>query len=482
MSIQQQWKELEDWAARLEDLRFRQCAGLDVDPAEIDACLQAIRALAEALAPHYRHDPAAWGLLSGHLLGARLIPLELEAAQLAERYLTFEDILLDGKPVTPYSALQYLSRQENPQQRHEFLSRIARGHPALDQAWERHRAVQNEWAAQWDCTPLDTFLLIEGFDQGQLRRLLTEMGSAMGEGAARHPVLQHRLAETRSSASGREPIEPWEDFLLLPLVRRQADVPPMPAIDGVAAVRAVARGMGFDVQAIAMDLEDRPRKEPGASAWCPRFPGNVRICVKPTGSLDDLVALYHEMGHALHCTSRDAALPYPVRAGFSPGIGETFGIWMGCLLGDPLYLAEIGVSPDVAEQLAALDREQKATAAAMSCADGLCTLDYWTEGPLTREQLAERWHTYRQQFMGLDFPRGYLPTIVHTLDLNNVGWPIALARVGHLLDQLERARRDWWHSPAAVDIVRRYMRGGMDAGFPAAMHDVGPFVRRYGME
>jgi len=51
--------------------------------------------------------------------------------------------------------------------------------------------------------------------------------------------------------------------------------------------------------------------------------------------------------------------------------------------------------------------------------------------------------------------------------------------LGHLLNQIEDKQYDWWNSPLGVDIVRTYMQGGRQAGFPSSMLDVSPFTQRY---
>jgi hypothetical protein len=474
MNSKQQWVDLENQTAELEERLYRQWIGLDVGPEEIGENAQVISTLAEAMVPSFRHDPDAWSLLSGIISRATLAPIELEIDKLSEQYLTFDDILLNGRPVTPYSALQYLYGQDDPQKRHELLSRVVQGHPAVDQAWERRRAIQSELSAEWDYTPLDDFLLAEGLDEAHLRQLLVKMGSTM------RPTFEGRFAENRSAVLDGMYGEAWEDFLTLFMNRASEYVDQqMPTVDGLAAVRQVTAGMGFSIEKIAIDLEDRPRKEPVASAWPLRIPGDVRISVKPVDGAADLSALYHEMGHALHFTSIRPDLPYPLRAGYSHGVAETFAVWLQSLLSDPGYLLELGFSENIGNQFLHLEQLGKATAATLGCADSLCIVDYWTEGPLTHAQLGERFSQYAQQFMGISFPSQYLSNPVRMLDFNAVGFPVAHARVGHLLQQLDGVRRDWWHVAAAGEVLRSYMRGGRKAGFPTSMLHVDPFLERY---
>jgi hypothetical protein len=477
----QQWIELEERASEVTELSFRRSIGFDVDPATIERGAKEVNTLAEKMASSHRNDPDAWSRLSRIIWGTRLTPIGLELRKLSEKHFTFEDILLDGEPVTPYSRRKYLRLEDNPQKRHELLSRLAKGHPAVDEAHARYRAAQTELAREWDYTPLDDFLLAEGLGTDQLRFLLRQMGKAM------RPTFEARFAENRAEVLGSHQGAPWEDFVTLYMNRWSAYVDQqVPAIDGVAAVRHVARRMGFAVDSIAMDLEDRPRKALGARAWAVRIPQDVRISVKPRGLLVNLSSLYHEMGHALHFAHIDADRPYCMRTGLSFGIVETFSFWLNSLLSDPSYLhRELGLSEHTASEIIRFEQLVRATLATLMPAQALCIVDFWTEGPLTLDQLGEHLAYYMKQFMGLTCPVGAVRVVdsfVHMLNMNALGYPVGYARLGHLLCRLEALQQDWWNSPAAGDEVRGYMRGGRKAGFPASMLDTGPFTARFGTE
>jgi len=477
----QQWIELEDRASEVTELTLHRSIGFDVNPAMIERGAKEVNTLAEKMAPSHRNDPDAWSRLSRILWGARLTPIGLELRELREKHFTFEDILLDGEPVTPYSCRTYLRLEDDPQRRHELLSRLAEGHPAVDEAGARYRAVQSELAKEWDYTPLDDFLLAEGLDVDSLRSLLCQMGKAI------RPTFEARFAENRAEVLGSHRGAPWEDFVTLYMNRWSAYVDQqVPAIDGVAAVRRVARKMGFVVDSIAIDLVDRPRKVLGARVWAVRIPLDVRISVKPRGLLVDLSSLYHEMGHALHFTHIDADLPYCMRTGLSFGIVETFSLWLNSLLSDLHYLQrELRLSERTASEIIRFEQLVRATLATFMPAQALCIVDYWTEGPLTLDQLGERLAYYMKQFMGLTCPVESIRVVasfVPVLNMNALGYPVGYARLGHLLCRLEGQQRDWWNSPAAGDEVREYMRGGRKARFPASMLDLGPFSARFQAE
>jgi hypothetical protein len=475
----QQWIELEDRASEVAELSFRRGIGLDVDPATIERGAKELNLLAERMASSHRDDPDAWGRLGRIIWTTRLTPLVLELRKLHETHFAFGDILLEGKPVTPYSRRKYLRLEDDPQKRHELLSRLARGHPAVDEAGARYRATQSELSEEWGYSPLDDFLLAEGLNVDQLRSLLCQMGEAM------RPAFEECFAQNRAEVLGSRQGEPWEDLATLYGNRWSAHVDrQVPLIDGVAAARRVAGTMGFAVDRIAVDLEERPRKQLGARIWAVRIPQDVRISVRPRGLMVDLHSLYHEMGHALHFTHIDADLPYCIRTGLSHGVAETFSFWLNSLLSDSHYLqSELGLSGHAATEVIRFEQLARATLATFMCAQASCVVDYWMEGPLTFDQLGERLARYMKQFMGLTCPVGsvrIIASFVPVLGINALGYPVGYARLGHLLGRLEALKRDWWNAPTAGEEVRRYMRGGRKAGFPASMLDVGPFTARFG--
>ncbi len=478
MNTDQRWLELENHSTEWLDLEFRNHIGLDVDPEVIEEYAQSVARLAEDMMPLYRDAPDAWGLLSSIVMEAQLTPIRLEIQKLNEQHFTFDDILLDGQPVTPYSRARYLYQENDPQKRREILSRVAIGHPTVNQVLEQHNHKQRNLAEEWDNTPLDEFLLAEGLHLDQLHTLLTELATAM------RPAFESFFAENRGAVLGDNQGEPWEDFVTLYMNRWSVYVNQfIPAIDAVTKIEQTVQTMDFDMESISLDLEDRPRKTPGASAWDVHIPDDVRICIKPIGGADSLSALYHEMGHALHFVSIDPNLPFFIRSGYSAGVAETFSFWMESLLSNSLYVKELGLNEHVSKELIRFEQLVRATFSTWLSAQALCVLDYWTEGPFTLIELGGRLNHYVEQFMGFSVPSNairVLPTFVRTLNFNTVGYPIAYARLGHLLNQLEEEQHDWWNSPLSVDIVRSYMRGGRQAGFPSSMLDIGPFTQRYG--
>lgn len=100
-----------------------------------------------------------------------------------------------------------------------------------------------------------------------------------------------------------------------------------PPETGVRLLKQVTASMGFDierVEGIKLDLEDRPLKSVRAFVTPVDPPKDVRLVIRPRGGLDDLRALFHEAGHALHYAHVDPGLPPEARWFGDSAITETF--------------------------------------------------------------------------------------------------------------------------------------------------------------
>ncbi|QEC46960.1 M3 family oligoendopeptidase [Baekduia soli] len=98
----------------------------------------------------------------------------------------------------------------------------------------------------------------------------------------------------------------------LPHVLRAAWADAVLPADPVAHLRAALRTAGLP-ERFAIDAAPRPGKSPRAFCAAVTVPGDVHLVVAPRGGLPDLLALFHEAGHAVHLTHRDPAAPFEAR-------------------------------------------------------------------------------------------------------------------------------------------------------------------------
>jgi hypothetical protein len=82
--------------------------------------------------------------------------------------------------------------------------------------------------------------------------------------------------------------------------------------DPVAHLRAALDRHGLP-ERFAIDDNPRPGKSPRAFCAAMVVPGDVHLVVAPSGRLPDLLAVFHEAGHALQLSLRDKRAPFEDR-------------------------------------------------------------------------------------------------------------------------------------------------------------------------
>lgn len=139
------------------------------------------------------------------------------------------------------------------------------------------------------------------------------------------------------------------------MLRRAADFEAdFPAERLVPALHATLAGMGLpaaSLTSVAMDLETRPGKSSRAFCMGVRIPGEVHLCITPTGGPDDYRALFHETGHALHFGHADAALPFEFRYMGDNSVCELFAFVLEhIVLEDAWLTGMLGMTPEAARR------------------------------------------------------------------------------------------------------------------------------------
>jgi hypothetical protein len=98
----------------------------------------------------------------------------------------------------------------------------------------------------------------------------------------------------------------------LPRVHRAAWADPLLPADPVAHLRAELAALGI-TERFTLDAAARTGKSPRAFCAAVGVPDDVHLVVAPRGGLGDLEALFHEAGHAIHLSHRDASAPFEDR-------------------------------------------------------------------------------------------------------------------------------------------------------------------------
>jgi hypothetical protein len=97
-------------------------------------------------------------------------------------------------------------------------------------------------------------------------------------------------------------------------------------------------GMPLDGGRVRLDLEARPAKWSRAFCAVIRVPDEIVLVVTPAGGWRDWYAFFHELGHALHLSHVDAALPFEDRALGDISLSEAFARLFEVAAGQPSWL------------------------------------------------------------------------------------------------------------------------------------------------
>lgn len=89
---------------------------------------------------------------------------------------------------------------------------------------------------------------------------------------------------------------------------------------------------------IHFDTEEREGKQPRAFCVSVRVPEEIYLVLRPRGGHQDYRTFYHELGHAVHFASVDAALPFAARYLGDNSVTEGFAMLFDHLTIEPQWL------------------------------------------------------------------------------------------------------------------------------------------------
>jgi hypothetical protein len=221
---------------------------------------------------------------------------------------------------------------------------------------------------------------------------------------------------------------------------------------------------GFDLSHIPVDVENRPRKYPGAFCFPIATPQDVRVSVRIASPHHLVDMLYHEFGHAVHFSGIRADLPFIDRYWIHSGAHETFSTLFESWLGEREFLARhFGFDGNAVERLVAFHHFKTLLTNTWHCASALTALDGWLEN-LSWAEVETRYADYLRAFTGVPMPPGWarLSPFVAALSIYPAGYVLAEARVRAWAAQLRAiGGAEWWRSPAArMNILEKAREGG----------------------
>jgi hypothetical protein len=448
-------RELETHTIALNRWLYAEGVGLEVDEAGYAGPAAALaRLYAQLLA-----DPDAatryFALESG--AEARRLQLDNDITSARDAHLQAPALRSSEGPLTWRNWKAFEREARTAEQLAEGFNRLVEQSAALVPLLEQRLAQTRADFSAHGLTPIHTFCWREGVSPGTLRDFLWRAGQAA------RPAFQSALSALSQAVFGR-PAGPAELHALY-LNRMYEPNAELFISDGAveAALAAFAR-IGFDLSHIPVDIENRPRKYPGAFCFPIATPQDVRVSVRSASPHHLVDMLYHEFGHAAHFSGIRADLAFVDRYWIHSGTHETFSTLFEYLLGEPDFLREqFGFDAAAVARLIACHDFKRLLTRAWSGAAGLAALEGWL-GELSWPQIEARYVQILAAFTGVQMPPGWarLEPFVNALSIYPAGYVLADARVMAWLKRLRQGGgAAWWRSPLAqAEIQERIHAGG----------------------
>ena len=331
--------------------------------------------------------------------------------------------------------------------------------PALEERLAQTRA---DYVTASGLTPVHTYAWREGTTPDALRAFLRRVGQACCE------PFQESLDRLSRSVFGR-PAGPAELRALYLNRMYESTAAHFSATHAVAQAQAAFRAIGFDLAHIPVDVENRPRKYPGAFCFPVAVPGDVRVSVRMASAHHLVDMLYHEFGHAAHFSGIGASLPFVERYGILSGTHECFSTLFESLLHEPEYLQwQFGLDEGVVRELLDFAHFKALLIGTWLGASALTAVEAWLDN-LSWREVEARYAEHAGAFTGVPMPPGFarLEPFTAALSVYPAGYVLAEVRVAHWRQRLrELGGEAWWRSEAAQADIRNKIRAGGTLRFP----------------
>jgi hypothetical protein len=498
--------QLETETAALNRWLYDESVGLPVDDQAGATHAAALAALHDRLL-NTQSDPGLRYFALESWSEARRVPLDNHVSEAMDHHLSVPALRSSEGPLT-WRNWKAFERETNDPDRladafEQMVERSAATTPALE---ARLAQVRADFAAH-GLTPAHTFAWREGTTPGALHTFLVDIGRACRKPfqaalhALSHSVFGHDVEDPANGGTG--PAELRALYLNrmyepnAPLfAAERAETPESKkdparfasagsAVKLIRETQSVFREIGFDLSAVPVDVENRPRKYPGAFCFPIAIPRDVRVSVRIASPHHLVDMLYHEFGHAAHFSGVRADLPFVDRYWIHSGAHETFSTLFESLLHEPAFLrAQFGFDDEAVRRLLEFARFKSLLTGTWLGAAALTALEGWLEN-LSWPAIESRHAAHFRAFTGVPMPPGFarLEPFTSALSIYPAGYVMAEVRVAHWRNRLrELGGEQWWRSPAAqADIRARIEAGGM-VRFPEAWNEPEEFLRSCGAD
>ncbi|MBL8046390.1 MAG: hypothetical protein JNL09_07615 [Anaerolineales bacterium] len=461
-------QQLETHTIALNEWLYAESVGLDVPEDGYVAPANALKSLYADLLED--SDPATRYFALEQWSEARRAALESQVSIEFDQYARADELACSEGPLTWRNWKAFEREAPDAATLTLGFERLIERSAALAPILEERRAAYRADYARFNTTPIHTFCWREGLSPEQLRAFLLQAGEASRQPfqTAVHALSQAVFSRPAGPAELKalylnRMYEPLTNSFTPGKLGKEGNAPYW-----VEDTLNVFQALGFSIQHVPVDLENRPRKYPGAFCFPVATPHDVRVSVRIASPHHLVDMLYHEFGHAAHFAGIRADLPFVDRYWIHSGQHETFSTLFEYLLGEPEFLREyFNFDETTVERLVAFHGFKRTLTNTWLNAAALTALEGWLE-KLNWETVEQRYSAWMTRLCGVPVPPGLarLNSFVNALSIYPAGYVLAEARVEAWLAALRaHVGPHWWRSPHAQAEIRQKIELGGRVNF-----------------
>jgi len=383
-------------------------------------------------------------------------PLKLELYRKREQEIVSKSYEVNGRPVTWNSWRQFNAQAESPADRRavfdDFVGKVDLVTPTIKGMFDKSKEVE----AEYDTSPLQLYLQLEGLSLDRLKDLVKTLGRA-----AKKPFTEQ--LEHYSQELNQRSAEYYDDLYFF---RGRIFEPldsPFKNYNAVEEPKRIVAKLGFQIERLQTDAEERPGKHTSPVCFGVQIPNDVRLLVRPVKPFTDMDSSFHEHGHGMHFIAISEDAPYWDKYTIPNGVAEIFSTLLERLMRKQGFLTrQFKVGRDVAEEATQRTRFMELYFLTFYAANSLMKIEFWEEN-LSMEKANERYERYTEEFMGMRLPGKYwqLHHVMPDYDLYSPSYVVAAVRAVELDRKLENLFGiNWWNDKRAGDYIRRIARKG----------------------
>jgi len=382
---------------------------------------------------------------------AERVEIDLDLHDKRMEKISTEKYTIAGKKVNWGSWRQFNAQTDDPKKRKEVFDEFVSKALVVAPIVKKRMDIAKDVYKRYGLTPLDSYLEFEGIAYDNLRNLLMKLGDDARDFFL--TAAEHFAPEIL----GKKKVEYYDDFytwrgrIYRPLNKYFEKMNPLKEIE-----RLLTK-LGFAIDKIKVDSEDRENKSPSASCWGIQIPNDVRILFRRESPFSDFGSVFHEFGHGIHDVSANPKDSVWKRYLVARGVAETFSTLIESVLDTELFLRDdLKLERNTVNDI--LDRKHFMNLAFLTfyAANSIMKLEFWKKN-YTIEDAAKRWQELTKRFF-IETPGNYwlLHHVMPNYDLYSPSYVIAAVRVAAIRERLaEDYGEKWWRKLKAGAFIRQ---------------------------